>query len=191
MLVAIDDAHKVIERRRLGVIREGVPGGKQPYHHAAQLGLPAAERYLSGYVSECNRVARGAVEKIVTDLQDRFLVVRAAILEASGRNLPPLPQVLAAHPLIHTAEGKLFRDVISCACESLNLAVLKIPERELEKFLTESLAAAAPKIINLIAAAGKSLGPPWNADYKSAALAACVALESAKHTSSKTKASNG
>jgi len=33
------------------------------------------------------------------------------------------------------------------------------------------------KVVQKIALAGKTLGPPWTSDQKSAALAACVALD--------------
>ncbi|HWC19555.1 MAG TPA: hypothetical protein VG498_21260 [Terriglobales bacterium] len=190
VLVAIDDGQQVIGRYRIGVIGDKTPGGRQPYHYAAQLGLPAAEKYLSNYVSECTAIAREAIRGILIDLQSRFHLAGAAVLQASGRNLPPLPQILAAHPLIHTAEGKLFRDVVSRVCESLNIGVLEVPERELQKCLTESFAAAAPRVLEAIADAGKSLGPPWNADHKSAALGACLVLQPRTHTDVKRKASN-
>ena len=102
--------------------------------------------------------------------------VAAAVLLASGRKLPPLPQILAAHPLIHTAEGELFRDTIRRACELLNIPAMGIPERDIERQAKEVFAAATPRIIGQLAKAGKALGPPWNADHKCAALAACIAL---------------
>ena len=38
------------------------------------------------------------------------------------------------------------------------------------------LGASSSEVLRKIALAGKSLGPPWTSDHKSAALAACVTL---------------
>ena len=192
VLVAVDDAQQIVERRQIKVIRDDVDGGKQPYHHAEKLGLPAAEKYLDRYLSESNIVAHDVILNVVSELQGRgYHIVGVAVLQASSRTLPPLPQILAAHPLIHTAEGKLFRDVIAHACELSAIPCMGIPERELEDRARQSLLGEGSKIIRAIAAAGRSLGPPWNADHKRAALAACITLHSQKESNTKGKALHG
>ncbi|HVH85514.1 MAG TPA: hypothetical protein VM912_02240 [Terriglobales bacterium] len=178
VLVIVDDARQIILRQLITVIRKDMPGGKQPYHHAEKLGLAAAEKYLAEYVTECNRLALDAITEVVCQLQNGYQIAGAAILQASERRLPPLPQILAAHPLIHTAEGQLFRQVIRGACESLQLPVLGIPERQLKERVTEDFAGAAAGVLQAIAGAGKTIGPPWTADHKAAALAACLAIGS-------------
>lgn len=55
---------------------------------------------------------------------------RATVLLGSGKPLPELARILAAHPLIHTAEGVFFRNVLRRACEVCGLAVAGIKERE-------------------------------------------------------------
>ena len=55
-----------------------------------------------------------------------YRVTRAAVLLGSGKPLPELGKILAAHPLIHTAEGVFFREVLKSACDACGLAVVGI-----------------------------------------------------------------
>lgn len=174
VLVAVDDESEIIERRRIVVINDDMPGGKQPFHQAANLGLPKGEQYLAAYTVEAGRLAREAIAATIAELRVRgFSVKAAALVLASGRTLPPLAQILSAHPLIHTAEGELFREAVRRACESLNIPVMGYRENELKAPAKQLSAHARQTIAN----AGKLLGPPWTADHKSASQAACLALK--------------
>ena len=174
ILVAVDEQPTVINRRRIVVARNDGPRGNQPYHRAQELGLGKAEKYLTDYAAETDSLARQEIAKAIADLQTSgYQVACAAILRASGRPLPILAKILAAHPLIHTAEGELFRSTILRACESLGIPVMGVRNRDLEADAKKILTA---RIIAQLARAGKSLGPPWNADHKAAALAASLSL---------------
>lgn len=175
ILVAVDQQSWVVERRRIVVATDDGLRGNQPYHRAQQLGLAKAEEYLADYSVETDSLSRQEIARTISDLRTRgFQVIHAAILLASGRPLPPLSRILAAHPLIHTAEGELFRNTVRHACESLGIPVIGIRQSDLQGNAKTALTA---KVVRELSHAGKSLGPPWNADHKSAALAACIALQ--------------
>jgi len=177
VLVTVTDSVEVLDRRRIAVVSGDAPGGKMPFHHAEGLGLPRAQKYLANYTAECDRQARQEIARALDDVKARgYNVTSAGLVLASGRTLPDLAHILAAHPLIHTAEGELFRDTVRRACESLALPVLGYRERDLPECASKLLGNASPKIIRQLAGMGKTLGPPWTADHKSAALAACLAL---------------
>src|SRR5215469_9414802 len=163
ILVAVAAQATVVDRRRIVVATNDGPRGNQPYHRAQQLGLAKAEEYLADYTAETDRLSQKEISRVMLDLKTRgYEIVRAAILLASGRALPLLPEILAAHPLIHTAEGELFRSTICRACASLNLPVMGIRERNLEADANQVFAAGAAQIIHQLAQAGRTLGPPWN-----------------------------
>jgi hypothetical protein len=167
---------EIVDRRRIFVTDPALPGANQPYHHAASLGLPAAEKYLLECAAASGRASLAAVEEVVRDLnKQQFRIVGSAVLKASGRSLPPLAKILAAHPLIHTAEGEFFRDAIRHACESLKIAVTSVSERELEE-QARKFENAARQVPLMIANLGSSIGPPWTKDHKTAALAAYIVL---------------
>ena len=177
ILVAVSDELEMIDRRRITVTTHSGPRGNQPFHHAKDLGLPKAEEYLSEYRLESERIACEAIGAATKELKARgHEIVASAILLASGRPLPALPQILASHPLIHTAEGELFRDVAARACELIGIPVMRYRERALEEIVKSVLAGCSQSVLKELGTSGKKLGPPWTADHKAASLAAYVAL---------------
>ncbi len=168
---------EVLDRRRIVIIDPEIQGSNQPYHHAANLGLPESERYLANCAVISERLAFTAIGELLKELDARGCrIAGAAVLLASGRPLPPLAKILASHPLIHTAEGEFFRNAASRACERLKTPVTAIRERELEQQAKFSLGTAASRVQRTISTLGVSLGPPWTKDHKTAALAAAMIL---------------
>jgi hypothetical protein len=126
-------ALEIIDRRRIVVIEPGGRRAGQPYHHAATLPFSAADKYLKKYAETSRRLALAALREVLEELKSQcHRIAGAAILLAADRALPPLEQILAAHPLIHTAEGEFFRMVVREACEQLRVHVIGIRERDLE-----------------------------------------------------------
>ncbi|MGA7413488.1 MAG: hypothetical protein WBW33_23645 [Bryobacteraceae bacterium] len=184
VLVAVSaeaNAVEVLDRRRIVIIDPQLPGAKQPYHYAASLDLPASEKCLVEYAASSERFAETALREVVAELDARhYRVVGSAVLLASGRSLPPLPKILASHPLIHTAEGEFFRSAVRAACERLQIPVLAVKERELPELAKTVLGSKASQVLLKIANLGSSLGPPWTQDHKTAALAAFLILARAE-----------
>lgn len=168
---------EVLDRRRIAITNPAAPGANQPYHCAANLALPEAERHLANCASISERLALAAIEEVVRELDDRdYRVVGSAVLLASGRALPPLAKILAAHPLIHTAEGEFFRHAVSRACERLEIPVTAIRERDLEQQVKTAFGTAAVQLQRTISGWRSSIGPPWTKDHKTAAFAAAIVL---------------
>lgn len=177
VMVAVDEQYSIVQRQRIELVNDGTPGDRQPYHHARDLGLERAERYLSEYIACCRRSARDLVKSVVANSErSSCRIVGAGIVLASAGELPPLAQILCAHPLIHTAEGNLFRDVIRQSCESNQIPILGIAEKDLKAGAEIRLGRSGKKVKGRIEESGRSLGPPWNSDHKCAALVACLAL---------------
>jgi hypothetical protein len=180
VLVAVSgDANSVelLDRRRIVVADPEVPGAIQPYHFAAQLKPAAQEKHLAHCASSSSRLAAKAIAELVKELDGRhYGVVGAAILLASGRALPALAKILAAHPLIHTAEGEFFRQAVQSACEDLQIPVTTIRVRELDARAKVAFANKASQVQSSISSLGRSVGPPWTSDHKTAALAAALIL---------------
>jgi hypothetical protein len=180
VLVAVSqdsDLVTLLDRRRIVVADPEVPGAIQPYHFAAQLKPPAQEKHLAHCAASSSRFAATAIAEVIKELDGRhYGIVGAAILLASGRALPPLAKILAAHLLIHTAEGEFFRRAAHSACEGLQIPVTTIPVRELDARAKVAFAKRAGQVQSSIAGLGRSVGPPWTSDHKTAALAAALIL---------------
>lgn len=179
-LVAVSDKGRtieVIDRRRIVIAVPGTNGGNQPYHFVRGLDLPEAEEFLKAHFAASKLLASTAVRDLVKELYERqFHVVGAAVLLASGRPLPPLPKILASHPVIHTAEGEFFRAVFWKACESLDLSVTGFRERNLDESVRAAFGKRAAGVQRQISTLGRFLGAPWTRDQKMAALAASMVL---------------
>jgi HEAT repeat protein len=148
---------------------------RQPYHAAEAMKVPQAEVFLRRTRQESAEKAEAAVKDAVGALSSEgYRVTWVAVLQGSGRPLPELGKILAAHPLIHTAEGVFFRDVLESACEACGLAVTGIKEREVLEECAAALRTPVEDLQARLAAMGKALGPPWTQDEKLAAAAALV-----------------
>jgi hypothetical protein len=167
----------VVERCRVEIIRRGSPGAFQPYHYAEKMNLSQAELHIAGCALESSRLANERLRDILARLNDRgFEIAGAAILLSSGRPLPDLAHILAAHALIHSAEGEFFRRAFRTALDQLQLPVTGIRERELEEQAHLVFEKNAGPLRDRINSLGRSLGPPWTQDQKTAALAAAIIL---------------
>jgi len=173
------DSLELIDRRRMDVTAVGTTGIKQPYHFAKNLSPEDAGKFIGNCFAASEKLAKEALSKLIADLAvQRYCVVGAAILRASGRPLPALPNILASHALIHTAEGEFFRATVSQACEELGLAVSGFRERDLDSCVQAALGKRASRTLRHIGTLGCAIGPPWTKDQKSASLAALLVLTS-------------
>jgi hypothetical protein len=184
LVAACGDAEslEVIDRRRIAIIDSETPGGKQPYHHAAELRAKGRDlQDCEQYIAACGALAEGMALAVVVDtwkelIEQQCRIASAAVLMAAGRALPSLPQILASHPLIHTAEGEFFRLAVHRACEQLKIPVEAIRERDLQQRAELAYGKAATRMQRRIAALGKTIGPPWTSDHKAATMAALLTL---------------
>jgi hypothetical protein len=126
------------------------------YHAAAERGGAEAR------IRRAEQTARERAEAGLCEVVTRHAVDVAA-LPAPKRTLPDLATILAAHPLLHAAEGELYRRAIADACAALGLAVVTPSPRAL--------------------AVGK-VGAPWGKDQKDATALAWAALTSADRSAS-------
>jgi len=167
----------VLDRRRIVVAESASRRSVQPYHHAAPLSLVAAGKHIATCAAASARLASAEIKRLVHELKAReYRIIGSAVLTASGRTLPPLKDILRSHALIHTAEGEFFRDAVRSACVRSRISVTTMKERELDEQAKMKFARAATRMKARIAKFGKSLGPPWTADHKGAALAATILL---------------
>jgi hypothetical protein len=153
-MVAIGGGRKpeVLMRERLAL----VAGNRFVYHAAAEMELRAAARLVAAAAKEAQENAFDAIDQ----LRKNHALDGCAVV--AGPAAPPddLAAIVRAHPMIHTAEGALYRDAILAAAARHRLAA--------ELFPPKTLPADAAEVAD----AGRGIGPPWGKDQKLAALAA-------------------
>ena len=167
----------VVDRRKLQLVRTFSYTYRQPYHTAERMELADARSFICGVQSDAKRLAKLALRSLQEDLGEGDVkIAGAALLLASGRELPAFEKILASHALIHTADGELFRDSLRAACAACDLRLECVREKELFSAASSVLKIQTATLKQRIAALGKELGPPWSQDEKFAALAAWISL---------------
>ena len=170
-------APRVVARRRVHLVETFTYRFRQPYHTAEKLAVVEARGFVAGVEKESQELAYGAIRGMQSELQRQGMeLARCALLMASGRPLPSFENILASHALIHTADGELFREAISCAATRSGLETVKIREKELLESGRRTLRIQPAALLRRVTELGKPFGSPWSQDEKFATLAAWLAL---------------
>jgi hypothetical protein len=168
---------EVLDRRRIEIADPKIEGSMQPYHAAEGLELEKARKYLERCGERAQRRAREALGAVLEALRtEETGTVGCGLLLSSGRKLPPLPEILSSHALIHTADGEHFRDALRDAASHFGLPVNAVREKEIWARASADLRIPIDELQQLVNAIGKTIGPPWTQDQKLAALSGWLAL---------------
>jgi hypothetical protein len=152
-------APKVLARDRVQLVDEPLP--RMAYHaiEAYDLSLPEGK----ALITKVRRAATTAATKAMKAAAKEFGAGEVGVV-GKVRNVPDdLRRILAAHALLHAAEGALYEEALLDAATRAGLDAVLVEERTIE------IPAALDRI-------GKQLGPPWQKDHKLAASAALAVL---------------
>jgi hypothetical protein len=167
VVAGLPPAPLLIDRRRIELLGGEFPA--QAYHaaNAPGLALPEAaalvERCEAAATAGAERGLRGAADAA----RDSGHEPVACVIVGEQRELPELATILRSHALLHSGEGQLARAAIARAAAALGLDPVHVPAR------TAAVEAAGAAIAEL----GQMAGPPWSADYRTAAAVALTALQ--------------
>jgi hypothetical protein len=171
----------VLARQRPHLVETFSYTFRQPYHTAEKMSLHEAEEFLERQRKEARALAVKALHTAQQDVaRQGYKVTRAALLTASGRPLPELAKILAAHSLIHTADGEFFRDALLHGGRKRKLVLATIKERDLLATAATALQRTPTAISKVLNELGKPLGFPWAQDEKLATLAAWLTLSQSR-----------
>jgi hypothetical protein len=158
--VAVEDA-SLLGRWTLDLTGQRVPA--QPFHAAA--GRVDAAALVRRAVDTVTEVAEGRLRELLAEVGP---VTAVAVVVGDHPVPDELATILAAHTLMHAAEGQLYRDALLDAATALGQRGVGIPRGRLAQRLAGDLAGT-------VAALGKAAGPPWRKEHKLAAAAALSA----------------
>jgi len=167
----------VLLRERVHLVKTFSYAYRQPYHTAAKAPLEEGRAFINQVKSEAQQLARRTLRQVQTRLAPAdYRLTHCGLLLGSGRVLPSLEKILSAHPLIHTADGELFREALTRACTRCGLQLLCTKEKELVREAGESFRLKEPLLMRRVTELGKPIGAPWSQDEKYATLVAWLAL---------------
>lgn len=181
-LVAVaGDVHepRFIERSQIPLLPEGEWA---PYHAARELDPADADESVKRSIASAHRLAAsgiGAAARRFTAAGHE--VCGCAVLVGSGMPAWSTAEILAVHVRMHKAEGELFRDALVAGARACDLEPTTLSDKSALEDATKMLGLGLTHLDVLLAALGKSAGPPWGKDQKEAAAAALVALARAGH----------
>lgn len=151
ILVTVARDGRVLDRRRIALIEDGVPA--MPYHHDAQR-LPIAEAEAL-----VQRVTRSATKCAGAGLKALAQSVKVKIEGIALRENPPLPPTLAErladYQAQNVADSVLYREALARAAEARGWSVGWYDAKRLTLDDT-----------------GRPPGPPWTRDHRIARAAA-------------------
>ena len=150
---------EVLCRKRIELVDSTIPGSKQPYHAAEGMPLKEAEKHLARCAEKATLLARQAFGSVIDEMREKGIeIVGCGYLLSSARPLPSLAGILASHPLIHTAEGEFFRNVIVSASEHYRLPITRIKERDAYEIVSAKFGITVEKLQRSINELGRTLG---------------------------------
>ncbi len=174
--VALASKLRVVDRRRLTLVEETDHDAVFVYHAAAELGAEAAEHHVTKALGIAQARAVNEMTQLVSDLAaSRHFISALGLPRRLQRPLPSFSDILHSHPLIHAAEGELFRSALLDACTKLGLTVVGVASKELLPQAAQATGLRPAELKRRIEGLGRTLGAPWAKDQKEAALASLVA----------------
>ena len=125
------------------------------FQRAAEMAPSEAQRWVARAKKEAGERAVAVMRR----LAGAHAVKACAVVAKKGKLLA-LEDIVAAHPRIHTAEGRFYRDVLMEAAQGAGIRARVIVPEELDA-KDERLGAV-----------GKVVGKPWSVDWKMAVMGA-------------------
>jgi hypothetical protein len=160
---------EVLQRGEVELCPAGDPEARQPYH-AGFGALETDKRLLAARITAIRRTAAGSVRSMVSRWREQGIEVRAAALVVGS--LKPPEAIANEHIRAHALEGRLFRTVLAEALAASDLRAAAIEERHVYGEAASALAMGPDALRATVGELGRSIGKPWKADHKLAALAA-------------------
>jgi hypothetical protein len=127
--------------------------------------------------TEAGDLACQAIRAVQIGLERQgYELKRCGLVLAGAKPLPDLPQILASHALIHTADGELFREALLHASRRCDLETFTARENDLFENASGTLQLQHDELVHRLTHLGTGFGPPWTQDEKLATLVAWLSL---------------
>jgi len=165
-----DDGLVVVDRRRIELVDPAdIDWAKQPYHVAESLPADKARKLIERATASAHRLALKEMRAFVKRSHDAgHEIAGCAVLVGTPMPDWTIEQIRSVHVRMHKVEGVLFPAALIRSAAGCDVTVVSTLEKEL---------APNADATRMIAALGKSVGPPWGKDQKNAAQIAMTVLE--------------
>lgn len=168
---------KLLLRSRLELLPADASIQRFMYHQAAEMKPAEAAALVKTAKKAAEKATRLALDEALASLNPSEVVIRAAGVLTGSLAVPDdLSAILGAHTLIHAAEGQLFQQAILTACAGCGVEAIAIREKDVWVKTASAYGTDEAGLRKSVEERGKSAGPPWGADQRSATAAGLLAL---------------
>lgn len=168
------DSPEALKREQLIFSDPKRPETWQPYHEVMDLPWEVAETKVQNSVSTIRVTAAQVVGRLIQDMRaSGFQLCGAGIVGGSDHNPGKISN---PHVRAHAAEGQLFRQVLESALEVYGLFRRSFVEGEIYQQAALEFGCSVAALRDRLSKLGQTVGRPWRADEKAAALAAWMVL---------------
>jgi hypothetical protein len=159
-----------IERAEFKLLPDGAFA---PYHAAEKLAPAAARESVARDIAAAQQLAAAGIRAVAKRINDAgHDLLGCAVLVGPGMPAWTTEQIIAVHVRMHQAEGELFRNVLVEGARECGLNLTSLCEKSVLDDSARLSNVSRARIDAMVAALGKSAGPPWGKDQKEAAAAA-------------------
>ncbi len=168
---------QILWRREVRLWDPKVPGSGQPYHQALERPGARGEAAMKRGIE----VAHAVAERAFHELRDELAAGDAPLgrIGLVVSSLVDPASIASPHMRAHASEGRLFREVLELAARGARVPCATHLQRELAPEAARSLGREPDEVARQLKSFGETVGRPWRADEKEAALAAWIALRRA------------
>jgi hypothetical protein len=147
------------------------------FHLAAEMDRAEGEQLIERARQVARRLARAAIETARAELAAAGHELVAVGVVLGGGSLPSdLAAILRSHPMIHTAEGELYRRALVDGGEACGLPVTGVAGKQIHERAAAALGLDGDAVRHALTELGKGRAKPWAQDQKESALVAWLAL---------------
>lgn len=175
-VAAVNRAPAVVDRRRVPLIDEALPG--QPYEHGTQaLKDDDAEQLLRRVKRSIAACTALAFDQLAADLSPRYNVSSIAIRQPALTGLPAtVREVHASYFTLCRADGVLYHSALCADARKRGWGVMLHRRGEELGRAAKALRASTDDVEQFIGDLKRTLRPPWSGEHRSAFAAAIANL---------------
>jgi len=165
---------RVVTRTELIVTAPDIPATGQPYHEVMELPWNEATEAVKPFTAAIEKVAATALSQLVSNLRAEGLKVLTVGIAGSADRA--FEKIGNPHIRAHAAEGVLFRRALESAAKANRLQQRTFAEKGIEALAALELGITVSKLKQGLSLLGRSAGPPWRGEQRTASIAAWLTL---------------
>ena len=172
---------EIVVRYEIQLADPWVPESMHPYHRELGDSGPAGEHARRRGCEAARQASQRAVRTLLDNMRSHRLEPCGAAIVVSSLTDPA--RIGGAHPRAHAEEGKLYREAVEAALHDCGVQFTTLLEKNVRAVAAQRVGLTAEQIHAMLKVFSHTVGTPWRAPEKRAALAGWLTLPSTAEAS--------